>query len=79
MKSKFLGVFNPIPTGHERNQPIYECHVTTDGRNRVNQGDIAKSSINKTTLMTKKGGMGTGLPPFPFGSDSLGAACRPGC
>jgi hypothetical protein len=22
-------LFNPIPTGHGRNQPIYECHVTT--------------------------------------------------
>ena len=27
--------FNPIPTGHGRNQPIYERHVTTAGRNRV--------------------------------------------
>ena len=26
---------NPIPTGHGRNQPIYERHVTTAGRNRV--------------------------------------------
>ena len=26
---------NPIPTGHGRNQSIYECHVTTAGRNRV--------------------------------------------
>ena len=24
--------FNPIPTSHGRNQPIYECHVTTAGR-----------------------------------------------
>ena len=23
---------NPIPTGHGRNQPIYERHVTTAGR-----------------------------------------------
>ena len=29
-------MFNPVPTGHGRNQPIYECHVTTAGRNRVN-------------------------------------------
>ena len=29
-------LFNPIPTGHGRNQPIYECHLTTAGRNRVN-------------------------------------------
>ena len=28
-------IVNPIPTGHGRNQPIYECHVTTAGRNRV--------------------------------------------
>ena len=28
--------FNPIPTGHGRNQPIYERHVTKSGRNRVN-------------------------------------------
>ena len=27
--------FNPIPTGHGQNQPIYECHVTTAGRYRV--------------------------------------------
>ena len=27
---------NPIPTGHGRNQPIYERHLTTAGRNRVN-------------------------------------------
>ena len=26
---------NPIPTSHGRNQPIYERHVTTTGRNRV--------------------------------------------
>ena len=25
----------PIHTGHGRNQPIYECHVTTASRNRV--------------------------------------------
>ena len=33
----FSGVFpfNPIPTSHGRNQPIYECHMTTVGRNRV--------------------------------------------
>ena len=27
---------NPIPTGHGRNQPIYERHMTKSGRNRVN-------------------------------------------
>ena len=33
----FSGFFqvNPIPTGHGRNQPIYERHVTKSGRNRV--------------------------------------------
>ena len=31
------GTFNPIPTGHGRNQPIYERHVTKSGRNRVNR------------------------------------------
>ena len=24
-------LLNPIPTGHGRNQPKYECHVTTAG------------------------------------------------
>ena len=28
-------LFNPIPMGTGRNQPIYEYHVTTAGRNRV--------------------------------------------
>ena len=36
LKSKYLQkTFNPIPTGHGRNQPIYERHVTKSGRNRV--------------------------------------------
>ena len=30
---------SPIPTGHGQNQPIYECHVTAAGRNRV-KGEI---------------------------------------
>ena len=30
-----LLTLNPIPNGHGRNQPIYERHVTTAGRNRV--------------------------------------------
>ena len=34
MKEKYT-LFNPNPTGHGRNQPIYECHVTTAARNRV--------------------------------------------
>ena len=29
--------FNPIPTGQEQNQPLYERHVTKSGRNRVKQ------------------------------------------
>ena len=29
--------FNPIPTGHGQNQPIYERHVTKSGRNRVKE------------------------------------------
>ena len=33
---------NPIPTGHGRNQPIYERHVTKSGRNRVKQIKISK-------------------------------------
>ena len=32
--------FNPIPTGHGRNQPTYERHVTTAGRNRVKKEGI---------------------------------------
>ena len=28
---------NPIPNSHGRNQPIYERHVTTAGRNRVKE------------------------------------------
>ena len=33
---------NPIPTGHGRNQPIFECHVTTTGRNRVKRLQVKK-------------------------------------
>ena len=29
-------LFNPIPAGTGQNQPIYEYHVTTAGRNMVN-------------------------------------------
>ena len=29
-------LFNPISTGHGRNQPIYECHLTIASRNRIN-------------------------------------------
>ena len=34
-KNILQDLFNPIPTGHGRNQPIYERHVTKSGRNRV--------------------------------------------
>ena len=34
--------YNPISTGHGRNQPIYECHVTIAGRNRVKNGNFFK-------------------------------------
>ena len=37
-KDLSLLLLNPIPTGHGRNQPIYECQVTTSGRNRVKYG-----------------------------------------
>ena len=41
----FFYVFNPSPTGHGRNQPIYERHVTKFGRNRVKTGYIVLSTI----------------------------------
>jgi hypothetical protein len=31
----YINAINPIPTGYGRNQPIYERHVTTAGKNRV--------------------------------------------
>ena len=34
---------NPIPTGHGRNQPIYERHVTKSGRNRVKSSLVHKN------------------------------------
>ena len=36
---------NPIPTGHGRNQPIYDCHVTTAVRIglRINSQVIKKN------------------------------------
>ena len=45
-------VINPIPTGHGRNQPIYECHVTTAGRNRVKAAKINESVVVYITGMT---------------------------
>ena len=41
-----IGV-NPIPTGHGRNEPIYERHVTKSGRNRVKYTCIQQSEIFK--------------------------------
>ena len=37
---------NTIPTGHGRNQPMYERHVTKSGRNRVNPRALASKSSN---------------------------------
>ena len=39
-------MLNPIPTGHGRNQLIYERHVTTAGGNRVKTTKIYKLSSN---------------------------------
>ena len=39
-------IVNPIPTGHGQNQPIYERHVTTAGRNRVKSADLLKKSAD---------------------------------
>ena len=35
ISSRTMTLFNPIPTGQGQNQPLYECHVTLSGRNRV--------------------------------------------
>jgi hypothetical protein len=43
-------LFNPIPTGHGRNQPIYECHVTTAGRNRVSGLFVCLFTSSSSTL-----------------------------
>ena len=37
LRVNYTDAINPIPTGHGRNQSIYERHVTTAGRNRVNR------------------------------------------
>ena len=37
-------MFNPVPTGQGRNQPLYEHHVTKSGRNRVNCAICYKNS-----------------------------------
>ena len=36
---------NPIPTGHGRNQPTYQCHVNTAGRNRVKPLEFVVSNL----------------------------------
>ena len=49
----FLKPFNPIPTGHGRNQPIYECHVTTACRNRF-KAFLLKLKRGKRKLISPK-------------------------
>ena len=46
-------LLNPIPTGHGRNQPIYERHVTKSGRNRVNLTVARKKKKFKKNLKKK--------------------------
>ena len=41
---------NPIPTGHGRNQPIYERHVTKSGRNRVKK-DVQNNELQLENLL----------------------------
>ena len=45
--------FNPILTGHGRNQPIYERHVTKSGRNRVNKKEIGSVKVSFSEKATK--------------------------
>ena len=45
---------NPIPTGHGRNQPIYERHVTKSGRNRVKGGFFSESAMCFLDLQISK-------------------------
>ena len=44
-------LLNPIPTGHGRNQPIYECHVTTASRNRVKDIQLSVQTQNSGTRL----------------------------
>ena len=43
--------FNPIPICHGRNQPIYECHVTTAVRNRVKPPTLWLSDQHSSHLV----------------------------
>ena len=47
--------YNPIPISTGRNQPIYEYHVTTAGRNRVKQRiPNFTNSLTSQIVLTKK-------------------------
>ena len=50
-KSWTLKAVNPFPTGHGRNQPIYERHVTKSGRNRVNE--ITSPVLNPQSRLSR--------------------------
>ena len=41
------GHFNPIPTSQGRNQPLYECHVTKSGWNRVKSQEFFSKGNSK--------------------------------
>ena len=45
---------NPIPTGHGRNQPIYERHVTKSGRNRVKTSKWVQLNFVNKGIITKE-------------------------
>ena len=49
-QSGVKGFVNPIPTGYRRNQPIYERHVTTVGRNRVKRNGRESSNFHNFFL-----------------------------
>ena len=64
-------IVNPIPTGHGRNQPIYERHVTKSGRNRVKW-------LNSTTapcVLTRKIRAQTSMHAHDWNSDQLFRRC----
>ena len=44
--------FNPIPTSTGRNQPIYEYHMITTGRNRVKYKITARDRVQTHSLLT---------------------------
>ena len=43
-------MLSPIPTSHGQNQPIYECHVTTAGRNRVKAVELYEEKNEKKRI-----------------------------